>query len=88
MLKKIYVVAILGALLVVSQAALFSAPAPAAAQAKEQHPHMRAAIQELRAAKQELQTAAHDFGGHRNEAIESVGNAMKQLQLALQYDKK
>ena len=56
--------------------------------AREPHPHIRAAIQELREAKRELETAAHDFGGHRKEAVEAVDNALKQLQLAQQYDKK
>jgi len=55
---------------------------------KEQHPHIRAAIHELEEAKKELQTAAHDFGGHRVEAIEAIDNALKQLRQALQYDKK
>jgi len=54
----------------------------------EQHPHIRAAISELREARRELETAAHDFGGHRKEALEAVDNAIKQLQQALQYDKK
>ena len=60
------------------------APAPVAA---EPHPHIRAAIHELQEARTELQTANHDFGGHRAEAIEAVNNALKQLQQALQYDK-
>ena len=54
----------------------------------EEHPHIRAAIQELREARHELETAAHDFGGHRKEAIEAIDNAIKQLQQALQYDKR
>lgn len=92
MLRKMSAVAILGTMLMVSQGALFFAQPPVAPQATkdaaEQHPHIRAALQELREAKRELQTAAHDFGGHRAEAVEAVDNAMKQLQLALQYDKK
>jgi len=92
MLRKISAVAILGTLLGITQAALLAAPAPVVPQekkeAREQHPHIRAALQELRDAKRELQTAAHDFGGHRAEAVEAVDNAIKQLQLALQYDKK
>ena len=54
----------------------------------ERHPHIRSAIRELQEAKKELQTAAHDFGGHRAEALEAVDNAIRQLQQALQYDKK
>ena len=93
MLKRICGVAILGTLFGISQGALFAARPPAPAQerkegAREQHPHIRAAIQELREARHELETAAHDFGGHRKEAMESVDNAIKQLQLALQYDRK
>ena len=56
--------------------------------ALEPHPHISSAIVELEAARNELKTAAHDFGGHRVEAVEAVDNAIKQLQLAMQYDKK
>ena len=54
----------------------------------ERHPAIRAAIRSLEKAKIELQHAAHDFGGHRVEAIEAIDNAIKQLRVALQYDKK
>jgi len=54
----------------------------------EHHPHIRGAIHELQEARKELQTAAHDFGGHRVDALRSVDEAIHQLQLALQYDKK
>jgi len=53
----------------------------------EPHPHIRSALVELTAARKELQTAAHDFGGHRVEAMRAVDNAIKQLRLAQQYDK-
>lgn len=55
---------------------------------RERHPHIRGAIRELQEAKRELQTAAHDFGGHREDALKAVDEAIHQLQLALQYDKK
>jgi hypothetical protein len=55
---------------------------------REQHPHIRGAIRELQEAKRELQTAAHDFGGHREDALKAVDEAIHQLQLALQADKK
>jgi hypothetical protein len=54
----------------------------------ERHPHIRAAIRELREAKKELEQADHDFGGHRKEAIEAVDVAIKQLEKALKFDKK
>jgi hypothetical protein len=53
----------------------------------EPHPHIRTAIAELQAARNELRTAAHDFGGHRVEAIKAVDNAIRQLQLAEKYDR-
>jgi hypothetical protein len=49
----------------------------------EPHPHIHAAIGELREAEGELRTAAHDFCGHRKEAMEATHRALKQLQLAL-----
>lgn len=54
----------------------------------ERHPHIRAAIRELEQAKHELQTANHDFGGHRADALKACDEAIRQLQQALQYDKK
>lgn len=53
----------------------------------EPHPHINSAIVELQEARKELQTAAHDFGGHRVEAMRAIDNAIKQLQIAKRYDK-
>jgi hypothetical protein len=53
----------------------------------EPHPHIRGAVVELRAARQELQTAAHDFGGHRVAAMKAIDAAIRQLELAQKYDK-
>ena len=53
----------------------------------EPHPHIRSAVVELEAARQELKTAAHDFGGHRVEAMKAIDGAIRQLKLAQQYDK-
>jgi hypothetical protein len=55
---------------------------------RERHPHIRRALHELREARRELKEAAHDFGGHRVEAIQAVDVAIKQLEIALRYDKK
>lgn len=65
-------------------------PAPMIAHVKraEPHPRIRSAIRELEAAKVELQKAPHDFGGHRVDAVRAVDNAITQLKLALQYDKR
>jgi len=50
----------------------------------ERHPHIRAALRELREANEELRTAAHDFCGHRKEAMEKTEEARHQLELALE----
>jgi hypothetical protein len=55
---------------------------------REHHPALRQAIKALERAKYDLNHANHDFGGHRAEALEACDNAIKQLNVALQYDKK
>jgi hypothetical protein len=55
---------------------------------KEKHPHIRAALSELKEARKELKEADHDFGGHRVEAIESIDKAIVQLEKCLKFDKK
>jgi len=57
-------------------------PAP-----QERHPRMRAAVRELRAAREELQAADHDFCGHRAAAVKAVDLAWRQLQQALECDR-
>jgi hypothetical protein len=65
-----------------------TAAVPAAAMSyAEPHPEINAAIRALERAKLHLQKAAHDFGGHRVEAIRAIDAALEQLKLALQYDK-
>jgi hypothetical protein len=54
---------------------------------RERHPHIRAAIRELREAKRELEKADHDFGGHRAEALKASDRAIEQLEKALKFDK-
>ena len=67
--------------------------APQGAQAqkggrKEQHPEIRRALQALERAKYDLEHGAHDFGGHRAQALELVNQVIQQLHQALQSDKK
>jgi hypothetical protein len=59
-----------------------------AADGKERHPHIRAAIRELRESKKDLLRADHDFGGHRVDAIKAVDVAIIQLETALKYDRR
>ena len=62
-------------------------PQPAPAALPEPHPEIREAIASLRRAKDHLEHAAHDFGGHRVEAIKAIDESLHQLQDCLKYDK-
>jgi len=64
-------------------------PQPAAAPAAlpEPHPEIREANGALRNAKAHLEHAAHDFGGHRVEAIKAIDESLRQLQDCLKFDK-
>jgi hypothetical protein len=63
------------------------APAPAAtpAPAPEPHPQIEDAIRSLHHAKEHLEHASHDFGGHRVEAIHAIDEAIHQLEICLKY---
>ena len=63
--------------------AAYTVPASAGS---ERHPEIREAIRALERAKIDLQNAAHDYHGHRQEALDSVDRALNQLQLALACD--
>ena len=72
--------------------AQYNNPAPKTVQTapsakKERHPAIHAAIRSLEKAKDEMQHAAHDFGGHRVAALAACDKAIAELQAALQYDK-
>lgn len=64
-----------------------SQPNPTTAMAAEPHPEIREAIASLRRAKEHMEHAAHDFGGHRVEAIRATDVAIRQLEDCLKYDK-
>jgi len=49
------------------------------------HPRIAAALQALESARTELNDAPHDFGGHKNAAIEAVDRAITQLKFALDF---
>src|SRR5215472_8322749 len=61
--------------------------APAAGTPAEPHPQIREALAALRRAKEHMQHAAHDFGGHRVEALAATDRAIEQLEICLKYDK-
>ncbi|HLH80772.1 MAG TPA: hypothetical protein VKV29_10890 [Chthonomonas sp.] len=53
----------------------------------EKHPEIRHALFALNRAKMFLSKAQHDFGGHREKALDLTEQAIRECQLALQYDK-
>jgi hypothetical protein len=61
--------------------------APAAVPAAEPHLEIRDAIASLRNARMHLQHAAHDFGGHRADALRATDDAIRQLEICLRYDR-
>jgi hypothetical protein len=64
------------------------APAPEPANAvPADHPEIHDAINSLRHAREHLDHAAHDFGGHRVEAIRAIDEALHQLDVCLKYDR-
>jgi hypothetical protein len=60
-------------------------PAPVQANMADRHPHIRAAIRELRDARKEIDEGAKIFGGHRVKALKAVDDAIEQLQKAVDY---
>jgi len=62
-------------------------PAKSASARAMNYPKIRAAIASLEAAKAELQNSGGDFGGHKQDAVDAVNDALKRLRLALQFEK-
>ena len=48
-------------------------------------PHMQAALDHLRSARDELNRAAIDKGGHRERAIARIDEAINQTQRGIEY---
>ena len=60
-------------------------PAP---QEHERHPVVRESIEKIENARHDLQAYAdRDFGGHRSKAVEHLDQALKELHMAMDYDK-
>ena len=62
--------------------ALCSAPTPSSAGA-EAHPLIKRALAASQSARKDLENAAHDYCGHRVEALNATKGAIDQLQQAL-----
>jgi len=48
-------------------------------------PHMRAALERLREAREQLEKAAPNKGGHREKAIELINHAIEQVQKGIEF---
>ena len=57
----------------------------AAQNERAMHPRIAKAIAALKDAREYMQAAPHDFGGHKAEAIRATDEAIKQLNFALAY---
>lgn len=51
----------------------------------ERQPHMRAALEHLRAAKAELEAASHDKGGHKIAALKAIDQAIEHVREGMKY---
>jgi hypothetical protein len=78
---------LLAAVVVVTLVLALTFPVAVPAAPPVEHHHIREAIASLRDARNDLQHAAHDFGGHRSDAVGAIDRAIEQLQICLQYDK-
>ena len=58
-------------------------PAPAPVATPERHPHIDEALESMRAAKHHLETADHDFDGHRVKAIEHLNQAIHEAEICM-----
>jgi hypothetical protein len=68
-----------------------ASPAPAvvvtppanAAPVPERHPHIDEALEAMRNAKHQLESAEHDFDGHRMKAIEHLNQAIHEAEVCM-----
>lgn len=67
-------------------AAVAVAPAPVTPMAAPMppHPHIDEALEAMRAAKHHLETADHDFHGHRMKSIEHLNQAIHEAEICLE----
>jgi hypothetical protein len=60
-----------------------AAPAPVASPAMPPHPHIDEALEAMRSAKHHLETAEHDFHGHRAKAIGHLNQAIREAEICM-----
>lgn len=60
----------------------------AAGRVSADQPRMQAALVNLQQARENLQAAAPDKGGHRTKALVLVDKALEQVQAGINYDRR
>ena len=58
-------------------------PTPAPVATPQRHPHIDEALEHMRAAKHELETAEHDFDGHRVKSLEHLSASIREAEICL-----
>jgi hypothetical protein len=59
---------------------------PAAAPTPEAHPHIDEALEAMRSAKHHLESADHDFKGHRVKSLAHLQKAIEEAEMCLKVD--
>jgi hypothetical protein len=85
--RSLLAVALMMGVILSSSVAGFSQGPPSPKRAPERHPHLRAAMRDLRQASNQLEHGDHDFRGHRVKALELVKQAEGELREALEWAK-
>jgi len=63
--------------------AVAAVPTPVPVATPERHPHIDEALEHMRAAKHELETAAHDFDGHRVKSLEHLNASIHEAEICM-----
>lgn len=89
-MKKFVVAVILLSFCLVPVTSNYAQPGeqPTMQQEEVAHPRIAAAITSLQDAIADLQAAPHNFGGHKQAAINACKKALKELRIALAYREK
>lgn len=53
-----------------------------------QQPHMKTALEALQTAKEQLEKATTDKGGHRKKALDYVRKAINEVEKGIAYDRR
>jgi len=84
---KSRVLAVIGLVAIFGSSAALGVLAQGGKGRMERHPEMVKALRQLRAAKESLKNAAHDYNGHRAKALDLTEQAIKEVELGIASDK-